>query len=88
MFVPEGVVLDGSGFVVGPLVGSDPFGDNVEHEKGLEGFEVPGFKQEPFEFRVELTLQSFIPRGKNGNIMFPNGFFKSLQKQSLLNEFS
>lgn len=69
-----------------PLIRGYTLGDNVEHEKGLKRLQVTGFEQEPLEFRVQLTLQGFISRREDGDVVFADGLLKGLEKQSLLDE--
>lgn len=81
----EGSVPTRSG-IVWPLIRGYTLGDNVEHEKGLKRLQVTRFEQEPLEFRVQLTLQSFISRREDGDVVFADGLLKGLEKQSLLDE--
>ncbi|GKV01337.1 hypothetical protein SLEP1_g13894 [Rubroshorea leprosula] len=85
--VPQSLVLYRPGLLIRPFPGTNSFRNNVEHQERLERLPVAGFKQEAFELRVKVPLQSFISGCKNGNIVFSNSFLKSLKKQSLLNEF-
>jgi hypothetical protein len=81
----EGWVATRSG-IGWPLIGGNTLGDNVEHEKGLEGLQVTGFEQEALEFGVQLTLQGFISRREDGDVVFADGLLKRLEEQSLLDE--
>ena len=76
--VPESWVANGSEGVGGPVFGVDSFGNNVEHEEGLEGFEVTWLEQEAFELWVESSLESFISWREDGDVVFAHGFFESL----------
>lgn len=57
---------------------------HVEQEEILEGFDVPGLKQESLELGIQIPLQSFIPWCKNGDIILRYRLFKSLEKKSFL----
>ena len=72
--------------IFGPLIGSDTLGDNVEHEKGLEGLQVTGFEQEALEFRVQLALQGLISRREDSDVVLAHCLLEGLEKQSLLDE--
>lgn len=85
MVVPQSPVANQPG--IRPLVGPNTLGNNVEHEKGLEGLQIARLEQEALELGVKLTLQSLIPRRENGNIVVADSFFKSLQKQSFFHKF-
>lgn len=58
----------------------------MEHEECLERFEVTRLEQEAFELRVKVTLQSFVARGEDGDVVATDGVFECLKEESLLDE--
>ena len=66
------------------MVRPDPGGDNVEHEECLERFEIAWLEQEALELRVEVTLQSFVARGEDSDVVATDGVFECLKEESLL----
>ena len=81
----EGTVATRPG-IFGPLIGADAVGDNVEHEKGLEGLQVTGLEQEALELGVEVALEGLISRSEDGDIVAAHGFLEGLEEEGLLDE--
>ena len=58
--------------------GSDPGGEDVGEEEGLEGAEVTGFEEEALEERVEVSFEGFVGGCEDGDVMGGDGVFQGL----------
>ncbi|KAI9117819.1 hypothetical protein K1719_011234 [Acacia pycnantha] len=79
---------NGAGFSRGPFMGFDSFGNNVKHQKRLQGPQITGLKQEVLKLGVKLVLNSIISGGENGNIVGGDGILECVQEKRLLHKLS
>lgn len=75
-------------FVFGrPLRGVDSRRNYMKEEKILEGFEITRLEEKTLEFRVEISVESLILGGENGDVVVGDGLFKGLEEEGFLDEF-
>eukprot|EP00268_Persea_americana_P016984 TRINITY_DN180_c0_g1_i2.p1 TRINITY_DN180_c0_g1~~TRINITY_DN180_c0_g1_i2.p1 ORF type:complete len:517 (+),score=37.53 TRINITY_DN180_c0_g1_i2:366-1916(+) len=70
----------------GPLIGPDLGGEDVEHEEGLEGFEVSRLEEKALELGVEVALEGLIAGGEDGYVVRADGGFEGMEEEGLLHE--
>ncbi|KAI9123943.1 hypothetical protein K1719_005243 [Acacia pycnantha] len=87
MVVAQCPMPNRAGFSKGAFMGTDSFGNNVKHQKHLQGPQITGLKQEALKLGVKLALKGIL-RGAKMVILWEVTTSLSVQEKRLLHKLN